>query len=77
MYFSSLFYTLKKLTLARDWPEFFTMGLNEDSLDTVYGNARLLAGGPPVRVVQDDFRVQFLGLPKEAPGLVPGLVAGT
>ena len=26
VYFASLFYTLKKLTLARDWPEFFTMG---------------------------------------------------
>lgn len=45
VYFASLFYTLKKLTLARDWADFFTMGLNEDSLDTVYGNARLLQGG--------------------------------
>ncbi len=45
VYFAALFYTLKKLTLARDWPEFFTMGLNEDSLDTVYGNARMLEGG--------------------------------
>ncbi|MBN1993202.1 MAG: hypothetical protein JW953_10900 [Anaerolineae bacterium] len=45
VYFASLFYTLKKLTLARDWPEFFTMGLNEDSLDTVYDNARMLEGG--------------------------------
>ncbi len=45
VYFASLFYTLKKLTLARDWPEFFTMGLNEDSLDTVYGNARMLDAG--------------------------------
>jgi hypothetical protein len=45
VYFAALFYTLKKLTLARDWPDFFTMGLNEDSLDTVYGNARLLEGG--------------------------------
>ncbi|MBN1220349.1 MAG: hypothetical protein JXM69_15575 [Anaerolineae bacterium] len=45
VYFASLFYTLKKLTLARDWPEFFTMGLNEDSLDTVYGNAEMLGGG--------------------------------
>ena len=45
VYFASLFYTLKKLTLARDWSEFFTMGLNEDSLDTVYGNARLLQDG--------------------------------
>ena len=45
VYFASLFYTLKKLTLARDWPEFFTMGLDEDSLDTVYGNARMLEDG--------------------------------
>lgn len=45
VYFASLFYTLKKLSLARDWPDFFTMGLDEDSLDTVYGNARLLEGG--------------------------------
>lgn len=45
VYFAALFYTLKRLTLARDWPEFFTMSLNEDSLDTVYGNARLLEGG--------------------------------
>ncbi len=45
VYFASLFYTLKKLTLARDWADFFTMGLNEDSLDTVYGNARLLQRG--------------------------------
>lgn len=45
VYFAALFYTLKRLTLARDWPDFFTMGLNEDSLDTVYGNARLLEGG--------------------------------
>ena len=45
VYFAALFYTLKKLTLARDWPEFFTMSLNEDSLDTIYGNARLLEGG--------------------------------
>lgn len=45
VYFASLFYTLKKLTLARDWPDFFTMGLDEDSLDTVYGNARMLDTG--------------------------------
>ncbi len=45
VYFAALFYTLKKLTLARDWADFFTMGLDEDSLDTVYGNARLLEGG--------------------------------
>ena len=45
VYFASLFYTLKKLTLARDWVDFFTMGLDEDSLDTVYGNAGMLDAG--------------------------------
>ena len=45
VYFASLFYTLKKLTLARDWSEFFTMGLDEDSLDTVYGNVKILEHG--------------------------------
>ncbi|RPI27463.1 MAG: alpha-L-fucosidase [Acidobacteria bacterium] len=38
-------------------------------------SARLLAGGPPVTVVQEDLRVQFKGLPKQAPGLVPVIVA--
>jgi hypothetical protein len=45
VYFASLFYTLKKLALARDWPEFFTMGLDDESLDTVYSNARMLDAG--------------------------------
>jgi hypothetical protein len=45
VYFAALSYTLKKLSLARDWPDFFTMGLDEDSLDMVYGNARMLADG--------------------------------
>lgn len=45
VYFASLFYTLKKLGLARDWPQFFTMSLNEDSLETVYANVRLLEKG--------------------------------
>ncbi|MEM7032728.1 MAG: hypothetical protein AAF629_24455 [Chloroflexota bacterium] len=45
VYFATLFYTLKKLTLARDWSNFFTMGLNDDSLDTVYDNARMLDTG--------------------------------
>ena len=35
VYFAALFYTLKKLTLAQDWPEFFTMSLDEDSLETI------------------------------------------
>ena len=45
VYFATLFYTLKRLTLARDWSQFFTMGLNEASLATVYDNARLLDAG--------------------------------
>ncbi len=45
LYFGSLFYVLKKLTLADHWPEFFTMGLNEDSLNTVYENVAMLERG--------------------------------
>ncbi|MCP4399862.1 MAG: hypothetical protein GY801_21475 [bacterium] len=45
LYFSSLFYSLKKLSLADHWPNFFTMGLNEDSLDTVYENVAMLESG--------------------------------
>jgi alpha-L-fucosidase len=44
-------------------------------LKTKVKAARLLAGGPPVKVVQDDFRVQFQGLSKQAPGLVPVIAA--
>lgn len=45
LYFASLFYTLKKLSLAEHWSDFFTMGLNEDSLDTVYHNVSMLEHG--------------------------------
>lgn len=45
IYFASLFYALKKLQLATHWRNFFTMGLNEDSLDTVQSNVALLEGG--------------------------------
>ena len=45
VYFATLFYVLKKLNLARDWSRFFTMCLNDDSLDTVYNNARMLDHG--------------------------------
>ncbi len=45
VYFSSLFYALKKLKLANHWPAFFTMSLNEDSLDTVYENVKMLENG--------------------------------
>jgi alpha-L-fucosidase len=30
-------------------------------------SARLLAGGPPVKFEQEQFRVRFTGLPKNAP----------
>jgi len=45
VYFAALFYTLKKLGLPNLWPTFFTMALNEDSLNTVYENVRMLEGG--------------------------------
>lgn len=43
--FASLFYLLKKLKIAHHWPGFFTMGLNEHSLDTVHDNANMLKTG--------------------------------
>lgn len=45
LYFGALFYVLKKLTLAEHWPDFFTLGLNEDSLNTVYENVNMLEKG--------------------------------
>ncbi|MCP4712599.1 MAG: hypothetical protein GY869_28575 [Planctomycetes bacterium] len=45
VYFASLFYVLKNLTLAKEWPKFYTMSLNEDSLNTVYENVALLESG--------------------------------
>ncbi|MCC6444475.1 MAG: hypothetical protein IT210_13600 [Armatimonadetes bacterium] len=45
VYFASLFYVLKQLALDQLWPEFFTMGLNEESLDTVQKNVAMLQGG--------------------------------
>jgi len=45
VYFAALFYALKKLRLPQHWPAFFTMALNEDSLDTIYGNVRMLEQG--------------------------------
>lgn len=45
VYLASLFYALKRLRLPQYWPTFFTMALNEDSLDTIYGNVRMLESG--------------------------------
>ncbi|RMH68358.1 MAG: hypothetical protein D6675_16455 [Gemmatimonadetes bacterium] len=45
VYFAALFYALKKLRLASHWDDFFTMSLDEDSLNTVYENMRLLEAG--------------------------------
>ena len=45
VYFGSLFYALKKLKLGKHWKEFFTMGLNEESLDTVRDNVGMLEQG--------------------------------
>jgi hypothetical protein len=45
VYFAALFYALKKLRLSRHWSRFFTMSLDEDSLDTVYHNVEMLEGG--------------------------------
>jgi hypothetical protein len=45
VYFAALFYALKKLGLPHIWSTFYTMALNEDSLDTVYENVRMLEEG--------------------------------
>jgi len=45
VYFAALFYALKKLRLARQWPDFWTRGLNEESLETIYHNVDMLADG--------------------------------
>jgi hypothetical protein len=45
VYFAALFYALKKLGLPHLWSTFFTMALDEDSLDTVYENVRVLEEG--------------------------------
>jgi len=45
VYFASLFFLLKKVRLAQYWPEFGTLSLNEESLDTVYRNVEMLAQG--------------------------------
>ncbi|NCO38519.1 MAG: hypothetical protein COZ06_27200 [Armatimonadetes bacterium CG_4_10_14_3_um_filter_66_18] len=45
VYLASLFHALKRLKLADHWTEFFTMALNEDSLDTAYENVGLLEQG--------------------------------
>lgn len=45
VYFAALFYTLKKLSPARYWPKFSSMGLDESSLETVYGSVTMLQSG--------------------------------
>ncbi|OPZ85640.1 MAG: hypothetical protein BWY76_01330 [bacterium ADurb.Bin429] len=45
VYFASLFHLLKKMRMARHWQRFFTMGLDEESLRTVYENVGMLEGG--------------------------------
>ncbi|MFC1596923.1 hypothetical protein ACFL5Q_03150 [Planctomycetota bacterium] len=45
VYFAALFYAMKKLKLAQHWLKFFTMGLTEESLQTVYENVGMLERG--------------------------------
>lgn len=49
VYFAALFHLLKKMRMARHWQQFFTMGLDEESLRIVYENVGMLEGGnlPP------------------------------
>ncbi|MCS7254569.1 MAG: hypothetical protein RMK18_11690 [Armatimonadota bacterium] len=45
VYFATLFYVLSKQRLGKHWNKFFTMCLNEESLDTVRMNVRMLEEG--------------------------------
>lgn len=49
VYFAALFYALKKLNFSKNWEDFFTMPLDNDSLKEVYRNADMLENGalPP------------------------------
>jgi hypothetical protein len=48
-YFSALFYSFKRLPVGKYWERFYTQALNEESLDTVKENVRILETGkcPP------------------------------
>lgn len=45
VFFAALFYTLKKLPVAQCWKKFYTMALNEESLDTIFKNIDILTKG--------------------------------
>ena len=45
VYFATLFYALKRLHLAHHWQQFFTMALNEEALETVHEQMKMLQEG--------------------------------
>jgi len=45
VYLASLFHVLKRSTLPDHWPRFFTMGLAEEDLNTIYRNMNLFDKG--------------------------------
>jgi len=45
IYLSALFYALRRLGLASHWKGFFTMGLNEETLETVWNLVDMLERG--------------------------------
>ena len=45
VYFSSLFYALRYLDLAKKWPQFYTQCLNEESLSHVWDGVKELNAG--------------------------------
>jgi len=69
VYFSSLFYTLKRLKVASHWPRFLAMGLSDNCLDTVYGNVALLEGGRLPNSTPKNFPrptlLRLAGVPKQ------------
>jgi len=45
VYLASLFHTLRRMDLHTHWPDFYTMALNDHSLDTLDENLKILADG--------------------------------
>ena len=67
VYFASLFSLLKNPTIFNAWRRLYTLALNEESLDTVYTNMRLLEEGglplPTQRIFPQPTMVRIDGIP--------------
>ncbi|RKZ92604.1 MAG: hypothetical protein DRR19_03700 [Candidatus Parabeggiatoa sp. nov. 1] len=45
VYLASLFHALRRMDLPTHWPDFYTMALSDESLDTLDENAKILESG--------------------------------